>query len=178
MVFRQQKVIGIIGSGTNPHSELAVPLARWIARNNYHLLTGGGGGVMAAASKAFCEVENRSGISIGILPTESDRTGQFTLLAGYPNPWVELNIVSPLSRFDPKNPEQLSRNYICILSSDLIVALPGSIGTQNEVELAIRFQKPIILFGTAEQTICFPSTLPKTAKFTDVVDFILSQDLT
>ena len=176
MVFRQQKVIGIIGSGTNPHSELAVPLARWIARNNYHLLTGGGGGVMAAASKAFCEEENRSGISIGIVPTELNRTGQFTPLAGYPNPWVELEIISPLSRFDAQNPEQLSRNYICILSSDLIVALPGSIGTQNEIELAIRFQKPIILFGRAEPTIDFPSTLPRTAQFSDVVDFILDRD--
>lgn len=176
MVFCQQKVIGIIGSGTNPHPELVVPLAQWIARNNYHLLTGGGGGVMATAAKAFCEVENRSGISIGIIPTELDRKGQFTPLVGYPNPWVELEIVSPLSRFDAKNPEQLSRNYICILSSDLIVALPGSIGTQNEVELAIRFQKPIIILGTAEQTVDFPLTLPRTTKFTDVVDFILSQD--
>ena len=162
-----------MGSGVNPWAEFSVPLAQWIATQNYHLLTGGGAGVMAAASQAFCQVEKRAGVCLGILPTDSDGRN-FIPCNGYPNPWVELSIISPLSRFQGGDTAQLSRNHICILSSDIVVALPGNKGTKNEVELAILFDKPIILFGAAREFADFPPVVEKTTSINRVKEFILS----
>jgi predicted Rossmann-fold nucleotide-binding protein len=45
------------------------------------------------------------------------------------------------------------RNIINILSSDVVVALPGSTGTLSEIALALKNQKPLYLLGW--------NTLPK-----------------
>lgn len=176
MSFQKRKIIGIMGSGMKPYPKLSIPLAKWIARQNYHLLTGGGGGVMAAAASAFCRVENRQGISIGVIPTELNDQGQFIPLVGYPNPWIELTITSPLSRFNNTDVNQLSRNYICILSSDIVVILPGNQGTRNELDLALRFQKPTIILTTKDEIANFPDTetIVKTSAIEDVINFILN----
>ncbi|MGK7899486.1 MAG: DNA-binding protein [Xenococcus sp. (in: cyanobacteria)] len=169
----RRKIIGIMGSGTNSWAEFTIPLAEWIAQQNYHLLTGSGTGVMATASKAFCQVENRQGSCIGIVPTEPDQTLGFVPKKNYPNPWVEIPIITPLSTFGGDDPNQISRNHICVLSSDVIVALPGNKGTHNEVSLAIRFQKPIILLGAEKELQNFPSSITKTDSLEKVKDFIL-----
>ncbi len=168
------KVIGIMGSGKDPQPELVIPLATWIAEQNYHLLTGAGGGVMTAASKAFCKVENRQGVCIGIVPTESNKQGQFVAKAGYPNPWVELAITTPLTNFKGTSKDQISRNHVCVLSSDVIVALPGNKGTRNEVMLAQKFHKPIILFGWATTIQDLPQTIERTSDLEQVQSFICS----
>lgn len=165
--------IGIIGSGTKPWKEYSQPLAQWIASQNYHLLTGAGEGVMASASEAFYRVENRKGVCIGIVPTIPDATLGFVPKQNYPNPWVEIAITSPLSTFDGSDPQQVSRNYICVLSSDLLVALPGNKGTRNEIDLAIRFQKPLILFAPETEMLDFPPYLPRTSSLTEVKQFIV-----
>lgn len=165
--------IGIIGSGTNPWKEYSQPLAQWIARRNYHLLTGAGKGVMASASEAFYRVENRKGVCLGIVPTIPDATLGFVPKENYPNPWVEIAITSPLPTFDGSDPHQISRNYICVLSSDLLVALPGNKGTRNEIALAIRFQKPLILFAPETEMLDFSSSLPRTSSLAKVQQFII-----
>lgn len=179
MFFQARKVIGIMGSGSQFYPKLSIPLAQWIAKQQYHLLTGGGGGVMVSAAEAFCRVENRQGISIGILPTELTDTNEYVPLNGYPNPWIELAIASPLSRFNPNDQNKLSRNYICVMSSDLIVALPGNIGTRNEIELALCFNKPIILFGWQDneitklvENINYTQAIPRAFYLTEVTDFV------
>ena len=165
----RRKIVGIIGSGTDSWKEYTVPLAQWIAQQNYHLLTGGGTGVMASASEAFCGVPDRKGMCIGIVPTEANNELGFIPKQNYPNPWVEIPIITPLTTFKPN---QISRNHICVLSSDVIVALPESKGTRNEVELAIRFQKPIILFGPEKAMRDFPQTLKRTDSLEEIQDFI------
>ena len=47
------------------------------------------------------------------------------------------------------------RNVINILSSDIIVALPGSAGTLSEISLALKNSKPLVLLarGDAEQLV-------------------------
>ena len=175
IVFNNQKVIGIMGSGQQAWAEFSIPLARWIAEQNYHLLTGGGEGVMAAASQAFCQVENRTGLCIGIIPTKLNEEGKFVPYQGYPNSWVELNIVSPLPRFDGWEIDRPTRNQICVLSSDIVVALPGSKGTKNEVDLAILFDKPIILFGEKKEFKDFPLLVERTSSIDRVRDFILAR---
>ncbi|MDR9404416.1 MAG: hypothetical protein RI580_13355 [Halothece sp. Uz-M2-17] len=168
----RRKIIGVMGSGTQTWSEFTIPLAQWIAHQGYHLLTGGGQGVMQCASEAFCQVEDRAGLCLGIIPTESDPEYGYVAEPDYPNPWVELPILSPLGRFTGTDKEQLSRNHINILTSNLIVALPGSKGTRNEVELALSYRKPVVLFGTTTAFEDFPSQVKQSDSLTDIVNFI------
>jgi len=142
---RRIPIIGVMGSGSEPHSKNSTQLGKWIAEAGYHLLTGGGGGVMSAVSKSFFETENRKGLSIGIIPGNVDENG-YKSLKHYPNPWIEIPIYThlPLSGSDGISP--LSRNHINILSAHLIVALPGSQGTKSEIQLSLKYKKPVLGF--------------------------------
>ncbi len=171
----RRPVIGVMGSGNAAWADLAEPLAKWIAEQGFHLLTGGGGGVMAAASAAFCNVPGRTGVCIGVVPTELDGAGIYIAKPGYPNPAVELPIVAPLGSFAGSDPQQVSRNHINVLTSTVVVALPGGKGTRNEVELASRYRKPVILFGPGEQFAAFPAALPRTEDLAEVARFILTR---
>ncbi|WP_410174922.1 SLOG cluster 4 domain-containing protein [Mycetohabitans endofungorum] len=123
------KTIGVMGSGTEPWTELAEPLGRWIAENGYNLLTGGGQGVMLSVARGFCSISSRTGLSIAIVPTRADPVAGFVPLDGYPNRFVDLPIITPLPRHDAEAPpNRVSRNHINVLSSDVIVALPGGHG--------------------------------------------------
>ena len=64
-------IVGVMGSGAEPHAERAAEVGRWLAAIGVHLLTGGGGGVMAAVARAFHETPERRGLVIGILPAEA-----------------------------------------------------------------------------------------------------------
>jgi uncharacterized protein (TIGR00725 family) len=163
-----------MGSGKQPWTDLAAPLGRALALGGFHLLTGGGGGVMTSVSEAFCAVPQRAGRSIGIVPTEAQGdAGTFRPLPGYPNPFVEVPIVSPLPRHLPDAPPgTLSRNHINVLSSDVIVALPGNHGTRDEVGLAVHYGKPVILFGESEHFAQMPATLVRTVSLDTVMDFV------
>jgi len=59
---------------------------------------------------------------------------------------VELAIFThlPLSGISGTDPR--SRNHINILSSDVVVVLPGNEGTESEMTLAVRYGKPVIAF--------------------------------
>ncbi|MCG8457042.1 MAG: hypothetical protein MI919_12235 [Holophagales bacterium] len=136
-------VVGVMGSGRDEHSDLAEPLGRGIAEAGWHLLTGGGRGVMGAVTRAFCAVERRRGLAIGVLPGRFD--GQvYRTKEGYPNPWVELPI--PTHLWAPPGGEEsaASRNHINVLASWVVVALPGSAGTAAEVRLALTYGRPVI----------------------------------
>lgn len=85
-------IVGVMGSGNDAHEALARPLGQWLARRGVHLLTGGGGGVMASVAKAFVETMPRDGICLGVLPTIDGRATP----PGYPNPWIEVPILTPL----------------------------------------------------------------------------------
>eukprot|EP00045_Choanoeca_perplexa_P016282 m.218199 g.218199 ORF g.218199 m.218199 type:complete len:209 (-) comp17216_c1_seq2:968-1594(-) len=69
---RHRPVIAVMGSGTFEYLELAEPLGQWIARANFHLLTGGGGGVMHATSRAFTSVPERHGACLGVIPCSNE----------------------------------------------------------------------------------------------------------
>lgn len=142
-----RKTIGVMGSGTQSWDVFAKPLGAWIARSGFNLLTGAGNGVMTSVSRAFIEEPSRLGQSIGIVKTDPCLENGFAPSKGYPNPYVEIPIYTPLAGYNPDTPTAINRNYINILSSDLIIALPGGLGTINEIELALQFGKPIILFA-------------------------------
>ncbi|MBX3271088.1 MAG: molybdenum cofactor carrier protein [Sandaracinaceae bacterium] len=132
-----------MGSGREPHTALAAPLGVWIAREGHHLLTGGGGGVMEAVSAAFVATRPRVGVCIGVLPGPDARPG-------YPNPHVEIPIRTHLPLSGALGTDPRSRNHVNVLSSDVIVALPGGEGTRSEVALAARYGRLAVLFGPRE----------------------------
>jgi len=137
-------IVGVMGSGTEPHAQRSIALGGALARLGVHLLTGGGGGAMGEVTRAFCETPGRRGLAIGVLPASS--LDQAAAPPGYPNPWVEIPISTHLPHSGTRGHEQGSRNHINILSSDAVVALPGSAGTAGEVALAIEYGRPVLAF--------------------------------
>ncbi len=145
-------VVGVMGSGSEENPERAAALGRWLARQGVHLLTGGGAGVMESVSRAFAEEPNRSGLVVGVVPGEVDESG-YSPVEGYPNPWIELAIRTHLPLRGAQGAELGSRNHINVLSSDMVIALPGSAGTASEVRLALRYERPLVCWLSARDEI-------------------------
>ena len=141
--MERRPVVGVMGSGTRPWRERAGPLGALLARMGVHLLTGGGGGVMAAVSEAFVAVRPRAGLVLGVLPcVEGDP--RCAPPPGYPNPWVEVALATHLPHSGERGTEMTSRNHVNVLSSDVLVALPGGAGTASETRLAVRYGRPVV----------------------------------
>lgn len=139
----QLPIVAVLGSGSVGHEELAVPLGRWLAGEDVHLLTGGGRGVMRSVGRAFSEVRPRAGSVIGVLPGDP-ATGEPP--DGYPNEWVEIPIATHLPLSGDRGTDPMSRNHINVLSGDVLIALPGGSGTASEVRLALGYGKPVVAF--------------------------------
>jgi len=145
------------------HTYKAEAIGRWLATQPVHLLTGGGKGVMTAVSRAFQEAPNRLGLVIGIIPCGDDPA---LPKQGYPNPWVELAIHTHLPLSGTCGTEPMSRNHINVLSSNVVIALPGSVGTASETSLALRYRRPIAAFLDKRSDI--PNLSPDIPVFTDL----------
>ena len=143
-------IVGVMGSGKDEYEQITFPLGKWLGEHGYNLLTGGGQGVMAAVSKAFASVSKRKGIIIGIIPADRLYEGvnrkNFRVKSGYPNIWVDIPIFTHLPLSGVHGKENLSRNHINILTSDVIIALPGGEGTRSEIELSLEYQKSLLIF--------------------------------
>jgi uncharacterized protein (TIGR00725 family) len=152
MTVSRLPVVGVMGSGHVAHQERAEALGRWLAGEGVHLLTGGGAGVMNAVSRAFSEVPARRGLVIGVLPSAAGETPARPR-QGYPNPWVEITVFTHLYLSGRSGTDPMSRNHINVLSSDVVVALPGGWGTASEVSLALRYGRPVIAYLGARNEI-------------------------
>lgn len=190
-------IVGVMGSGVRSHEELAVPLGRRLARLGVHLLTGGGRGVMESVSRGFASVENRAGLVIGVLPFGGAGAGvggadaagpgaggaehrvsrswdpppgnAEVVPSGYPNRWVEIAIRTHLGR---GGTEFASRNHVNILTSDVVVALPGSAGTASEVALSVRYGRPVVLFGDLDRARSLPPVVATARTVKEVIGFV------
>lgn len=168
-LHRRRPVVGVMGSGREEHAERAEPLGRWLAEEGVHLLTGGGAGVMAAVSRAFCAVEERRGLAIGVLPGDGDGRAP----EGYPNPWIELAIRTHLQARGKGGASPQSRNHLNALSADVVIALPGGAGTQSEVELALRYARPVVAFvGERTEIPGLPAGVEVRADLAGVCAFV------
>ncbi len=166
-------IVGVMGSGSRPYLERASALGGWLAECGVHLLTGGVGGVMAAVSKSFYETPNRRGLVIGILPCDESMKKPRD---GYPNQWVEIPVLTHLPLSGEGGAEPLSRNHINILTSDVIVALPGDAGTGSEVRLAVRYERPVIAFVESDQEIPgLPNSVSISSSLEGVRTFVVTQ---
>ena len=152
MTVTRLPVVGVLGSGSVAHEERARTLGRWLAGQGVHLLTGGGGGVMTAVSRAFSEVQTRRGLVIGIVPSATPGEDSEPR-HGYPNPWVELTVFTHLHMSGHSGTDPMSRNHINVLSSNVLVALPGGAGTASEVSLALRYGRPVVAYLRARDEI-------------------------
>jgi uncharacterized protein (TIGR00725 family) len=139
----------------------------WLATEDVHLLTGGGGGVMAAVSKAFHETAGRRGLVVGVLPSSASDPAEPK--RGYPNPWVEVPIFTHLPLTGERGTDPLSRNPINLLSSDVVIFLPGRSGTASEAQLAVAYRTPAIAYLDSRGEIPgLPADIPDTSSFEEV----------
>jgi uncharacterized protein (TIGR00725 family) len=125
-----RKVIGVMGSG-RPLDETARALAHrlgaMVAARGWVLLTGGtASGVMDAASLGAHEA---GGLVVGVLRSEDGAEA---------SPYVDVAIRTGMGD---------ARNVINVLSSDVVIALPGGSGTLSEVALALKSGKTVIVLG-------------------------------
>ena len=168
----RRPVVGVMGSSSQAFEDLAGPLGRWLASIGVNLLNGGGVGTMRAVSRAFAETRPREGLVIGVLPADLP-DGIAVPRAGYPNPFVDIAIFThlPLSGITGTDPR--SRNHINILSSDVVIVLPGNEGTQSEMTLAVRYRKPVIAyFGEHEVAWRPPAGVPVSRTMDEVEAFV------
>ncbi|MHC5111584.1 MAG: TIGR00725 family protein [Planctomycetota bacterium] len=120
-------VIGIMGghSVDQRTADLAERLGEAIAGEGWITLTGGRNqGVMAAASRG---AKRGGGLVIGVLPDEDDSRVADD---------VDIAICTGMGD---------ARNVINVLSSNVIVACRGSLGTISEIVLALNHQRPVIV---------------------------------
>ena len=169
-------IIGVMGSHQEAHADRAMPLGKWIAREGYHLLTGAGGGVMETVSRAFAEVNDRVGSVIGVVPTVAQSSKLKRVPAsGYPNQWVEIPIVTHLDTGGPHGDAPTSRNHLNVLTSDVVVLLPGGEGTASEARLAVRYRTPCVGFLLSRGEISsLPAEIQIESALESVEDFVRS----
>ncbi len=128
---------------------------------------------MTEVSRGFAEVEDRAGLVIGVLPASG--AGSAKPPAGYPNRWVEVAIQTHLHLSGAKGTDPASRNHINVLSSDVVVALPGSSGTRSEIELAIRYGKPVVGYLTDPSSVLdIPDAIPVFTTLQPIQAFVRS----
>jgi uncharacterized protein (TIGR00725 family) len=116
--------IAVVGGGAcSPEvGDTAKRLGQIIASHGHVLICGGLGGVMEAAC---CGAREAGGICVGILPGERQEA----------NSCVDVAIASGMGH---------ARNAIIVKSADLVIALPGEMGTLSEMALAMKMNKPVI----------------------------------
>lgn len=117
--------IGVIGAGScEPGIEAkAYKVGRAIAEGGAALICGGMGGVMEAACRGAREA---GGVTIGILPTATRRSG---------NSELDYEIVTNAGH---------ARNIFIAHSADALIAVSGSFGTLSEISISLKLGKPVI----------------------------------
>ena len=154
-MVNRKPIVGVMGSHDNAWEQYAEPVGRLLAERGFNLLTGAGGGVMTAVAKAYTSVEDREGLSIGVLPAV-DYKGQDLDKEEYPNPYIEIPMITPLSAQAQSDAMPYSLNLVNVMTSKALIILPGSHGTRNEVSLGLMYGKPLIMFGPDEAFEKFP----------------------
>ncbi|MCE5203583.1 MAG: TIGR00725 family protein [Coriobacteriales bacterium] len=123
-------IIGVMGTGQPidpPAQTVARLLGKLIAEEGWVTLTGGrASGVMDACSRGAHEA---GGLVLGVLP---DAT------ADGASSYIDIAIRTGMGD---------ARNVVNVLSSDVVIALPGGSGTLSEVALALKSGKPVIVVG-------------------------------
>lgn len=164
-------IVGVMGSHEHEHIDYADPVGDLIARRGFHLLTGAGSGVMTAVARSFSSVKDRAGICIGIRPAV-DYKGEKLSEDVYPNEYIDIAMITPLSAKAQSDAMPFSRNLVNVMTSKALIILPGAHGTRNEVSLALQYNKPLILFGPENAFDNFPEEPLRGDKIEHVKQFL------
>src|SRR5580704_16893515 len=105
---------------------LAESVGRMIAQLDCILVCGGLSGAMEAAAMG---AKKGGGMTIGILPGKDKRDA---------NPYIDISLPTSIG---------YARNTIVSCSADIIVALPGSFGTNSEICYGLVNGRPVIDLG-------------------------------
>lgn len=122
-------VIGVMGGGVVDEATriLAHRTGALVAAEGWTLLTGGrAAGVMDAAS---CGAKSAGGFVIAVLPDENPASA---------TPHADVVICTGMGD---------ARNVVNVLSSHVVLALPGGAGTLSEIALAINARRPVVIVG-------------------------------
>lgn len=130
----RKPVIGVMGGSqaTETVRTQARQLGRLIAERGWVLLNGGRNrGVMAASAAGAREAitEGADGLVVGIIRDATTTRA---------TPDLDVAIVTGMGD---------ARNAINVMSSDVVVACPGGLGTISEIVLALKQGKHVILLG-------------------------------
>lgn len=128
-------VVGVMGGvqATPETLILAETLGAALARAGWTVLSGGRPvGVMEAVSRGAARA---GGLVVAVLPGDDPRQA---------TPWAAVVVASGIG---------FARNSMNVLSSDAVVALPGSSGTLSEIAYAVSYGRPVFLLGWKEQPL-------------------------
>jgi len=130
--MKKSIIIGIMGGGkaTRKDEKAAYRLGSMIAKEGWILLNGGKNvGIMEASAKGAFD---HGGLTVGILPDDNcDRVSEY----------IKIPIITGMGN---------ARNCINVLSSNIVVACPGGLGTLSEIALALKSGKTVILLNFDE----------------------------
>ena len=130
---------------------------------------------MSAVSEAFFRIPGREGLVIGVIPSAED-DALCRPRDPYPNQWVEIPIFTHLYLSGQRGAEPMSRNHINVLSSNALIALPGGHGTASEVELALRYGRPLVAYLDERRQIPgLPDKARMEIDFAEVQRFVISR---
>ncbi len=127
--MRKQKItISVIGGSSISVKveDLAMKVGRMIASLDCILICGGLGGAMEAAAEG---AQKAGGLTIGILPGKDKADA---------NPYIDIALPTSIG---------YSRNVIVACAADIVIALPGSYGTNSEICYALVYGRPVIDLG-------------------------------
>lgn len=130
--------IGIIGSagpeeyppGSAPEEkvfQLAATTGKLLAQNNCIVITGGKGGVMEAAARGAKE---SGGITVGVVKGK---------IRGTSNSFTDVEVVSGM--------EGCGEETMLVLMCDGLIVIGGGAGTLQEMAIAYRNAKPLVVLG-------------------------------
>ncbi len=125
----QQKItISVIGGhdADGKVEKLAYDMGKVVAKAGAILVCGGLEGVMQAAAKGC---KDAGGTTIGLLPGKEKSDA---------NPYIDIALPTSIG---------FARNAMVACSADIIVALPGSHGTNSEICYGLVYNRPVIDLG-------------------------------
>jgi len=170
-MMNRRPIVGVMGSHDDAWEDYANPVGQLLANRGFNLLTGAGGGVMTAVAKAYTDAETREGVSIGVLPAV-DYKGQKLDKEVYPNPYIEVPMITPLSAKAESDAMPFSRNLVNVMTAQALIVLPGAHGTKNEVSLGLMYNKPLIMFGPDSAFASFPEEPLRADEIQHVEQFL------
>ncbi len=124
----QRIIVSVIGSheAKGALATLAYRVGKLVAQEGAVLVCGGLGGTMTYCAKGARE---HGGTTIGILPGKEKSDA---------NPFIDIALPTSMG---------YSRNGIVACSADIIIALPGSEGTNTEICYGLVYKRPVIDLG-------------------------------